>query len=77
LARPIRSLRRSWIKPDLYAAAGVPDYWVDVEAKRVRVFREPGSAGYATQVVLGPAGGLAPMAVDVPPLDLAVLFRGL
>jgi Uma2 family endonuclease len=66
------------IKPDLYAAAGVPDYWVvDVAAKRVRVFREPGGDGYASRAVLGPDGSAAPEAVDVPPLDLAALFRGL
>jgi Uma2 family endonuclease len=66
------------IKPDLYAAADVPDYWVvDIAAKRVRVFREPRGPGYATQVVLGPGGFVEPVAVDVPPLDLAELFRGL
>jgi Uma2 family endonuclease len=66
------------VKPELYAAAGVPDYWVvDLVAKRVRVFREPGGAGYAEQTILGPDGSIAPIAVDVPPLDLAELFRGL
>ena len=66
------------IKPELYAAAGVPDYWVvDVAAKRVHVFRGPGGDGYASRAVLGPAGSAAPVAVDVRPLDLAALFRGL
>jgi Uma2 family endonuclease len=66
------------IKPGLYAAAGVPDYWVvDVAAKRVRAFREPGGDGYASKAVLGPAGAIDPVAVDVSPLDLADLFRGL
>jgi Uma2 family endonuclease len=62
----------------LYAAAGVPDYWVvDMGAKRVRVFRDPGGHAYAAQEMLGPDGLAQPLAVDVPPLDLAELFRGL
>jgi Uma2 family endonuclease len=66
------------IKPDLYAAAGVPDYWVvDVAAKRVHVFREPSGGGYTALAVLGPEGFAEPVAVDVPALDLAELFRGL
>jgi Uma2 family endonuclease len=66
------------IKPDLYAAAGVPVYWVvDVVTKRVRVFREPRGGGYAARTMLGPDGSLAPVAVDVAPLELAELFRGL
>ena len=66
------------IKPELYAAAGVPDYWVvDGMAKRVRVFREPRGDGYASRTALGPGGFAEPVAVDVPPLDLAELFRGL
>jgi Uma2 family endonuclease len=66
------------IKPELYSAAGVPDYWVlDVAAKRVRVFPEPATDGYAAQSVRGPDGFLEPVAVDVPPLDLAAVFRGL
>jgi Uma2 family endonuclease len=66
------------VKPKLYAAAGVPDYWVvDVAAKRVHVFREPGGDGYTSRAVLGPDGTLEPVAVEVAPLDLARLFRGL
>lgn len=66
------------IKPELYAAAGVPDYWVvDIEAKRVRVFREPRAEGYASEALLGPEGFAEPLRVGVPPLDLAELFRGL
>jgi Uma2 family endonuclease len=66
------------LKPALYAAAGVPDYWVvDIAAKRIRVFREPRGGVYGSEVVAGPGGLAAPVAVDVPPLDLAELFRGL
>jgi Uma2 family endonuclease len=66
------------VKPELYAAAGVPDYWVvDLAAKRVHVFREPGGDGYASRAAHGPDGLLDPIAVDVPPIDIAELFRGL
>jgi Uma2 family endonuclease len=37
------------IKGPLYAAAGVPEYWiVDLVAGAVEVHREPGSDGYAS-----------------------------
>jgi Uma2 family endonuclease len=66
------------IKAALYAAAGIPDYWVvDVAARRVRVFRDPGADGYMTETVLGPAGVAEPLNLDVPALDLGELFRGL
>ena len=37
------------IKGPLYATAGVPEYWiVDVIARAVEVYRDPGADGYAT-----------------------------
>jgi Uma2 family endonuclease len=64
------------VKPPLYASAGVPDYWVvDVVNQRVVVFREPEPDGYASQTIHEPPGSLQPIAVDVPPLDLAQFFR--
>jgi Uma2 family endonuclease len=66
------------IKPALYAAAGVPELWVvDVGGRRVRVFRDPHGSGYATETTVTAPGSIAPLAVDVPGLDLAVLFAGL
>jgi Uma2 family endonuclease len=66
------------VKPPLYAAMGVPDHWVvDVVARRVHVHRDPTPDGYATITAHGPSGTLAPLAVDVPPLDLHALFDGL
>jgi Uma2 family endonuclease len=66
------------VKPELYAAAGVPDHWVvDVAAPRVQVLREPGGDGYGSQAVHKPDGLVQPVAVDLPPLDLAALFRRL
>jgi Uma2 family endonuclease len=66
------------VKPSLYAAMGVPDYWVvDVVSRRVHVHRDPTPDGYATLTTHGPAGTLTPLEVDVPALDLAALFDGL
>jgi Uma2 family endonuclease len=66
------------IKPPLYAGAGIPECWVvDVNAGRVRVFRDPTPDGYATYTTHGPTGMLQPLEVDVEPLDLQALFDGL
>lgn len=43
-------------KAQLYAAAGVPDYWVlDLAARRLHRFTGPTPAGYQAQAVLGEA----------------------
>lgn len=64
------------VKPPIYASMGVPDYWVvDVARQRVVVYREPRATGYASQSIHEAPGTLAPLHVDVPPLDLAQLFR--
>jgi Uma2 family endonuclease len=65
-------------KAALYAAAGVPEYWVvDVPARRLRVLTEPGGTRYDREVVLGSGGLAQPRHVDVAALDLAQLFAGL
>jgi Uma2 family endonuclease len=65
------------IKPDLYAAAGVPEYWVvDVGRRRLQVFTEPGSDGYRSTSTIAD-GTIAPTAVEVDPLDVAALLAGL
>lgn len=64
------------VKPRLYASAGVPEYWVvDVVNHRVIVFRDPQSRGYNEMTIHQAPGMLAPLHLDVPPLDLAQLFR--
>jgi Uma2 family endonuclease len=65
------------VKPDLYAQAGVPDYWVvDVQARCVRVFRDPHPTGYA-RTDIARNGTLEPLEITTEPLDLAALFDGL
>lgn len=66
-------------KGPVYAAAGIPEYWVvDLAAAAVDVFRDPGRdqagrAGYRTHLYLTPADGLTPLAVPgrtIPVRDL-------
>ena len=65
------------VKPALYAAAGVPELWVvDVRGRRVRIFSEPESGGYAAERTQA-AGRLEPSNIAVDPLDVETLFTGL
>lgn len=55
-------------KAELYATAGVPEYWVvDVEHRQLVVFRDPhplpaglGAVAYRTHTTLGPTDSVAP-----------------
>lgn len=52
VAKTSQSIDR--IKARVYAAAGVPEYWiVDLAARRIEVHGEPGDGGYATVTALG------------------------
>jgi Uma2 family endonuclease len=65
------------IKSALYAAAGVPDYWViDVARQRLEVRREPVGTEYRRLEVLGPGQSVSALALDLPALELDVLFHG-
>lgn len=56
-------------KAELYATAGIPDYWVvDVDGRRLLVFRDPvplptglGATAYQTRLVFGPADSVSPL----------------
>ena len=58
-------------KAELYATAGVPDYWViDLEHRQLIVFRDPqslpaglGATAYKTHLTLGPTDSISPLAV--------------
>jgi Uma2 family endonuclease len=56
------------MKAALYAAAGIPEYWIDnLVEDQVEVFREPltlasGAYGYRTRTVYQPGQTLAPEA---------------
>jgi Uma2 family endonuclease len=64
------------VKPPLYAAAAVLEYWVvDVDGGRVVVHRDPQPGGYARRVELTAGDRLAAGAVKLPELDVAELLR--
>ena len=46
----------------LYAKASIRDYWVvDINGRRLLVYRDPQAGDYATQQVLGPAEAVNPL----------------
>jgi hypothetical protein len=59
------------VKPALYAAAGVPDYWVvDVAGRRLEVRRDPVGEEYRRLEVLGPGQVISPLALELPAVGL-------
>jgi Uma2 family endonuclease len=65
-------------KAELYAMAGVPEYWVvDVAGRAVERFSRPGRAAFRARTTSAGPEHLAPAALDLAPVDLAGLFRGL
>jgi Uma2 family endonuclease len=63
-------------KLPIYARAGVPEYWiVDVDRRRIHVYRRPEGDGYLDHNVVRPGEPLAPAAFPDLVLDTAHLFR--
>ncbi len=59
------------VKADLYAAAGISEYWiVNLVEDVLEVYRDPREGAYATKFVLGRGGRIAPLAF--PDLEVAV-----
>ena len=59
------------VKPALYAAARVPDFWVvDVARRRLEVRRDPVGTEYRRLEVLGAGEKIAPLAFELPALAL-------
>jgi Uma2 family endonuclease len=57
------------IKAQIYAQSGITDYWVlDVNDRRLIVFREPHQTGYKSQVILDEPQTITPLAFP----DLAI-----
>jgi Uma2 family endonuclease len=66
------------VKTGLYAKGGVPVYWlVDIPARTVEVYSEPGPRGYGHFEVYGVGGTVPSPAEGVADLDVASLFAGL
>ncbi|NEO32100.1 MAG: Uma2 family endonuclease [Symploca sp. SIO3C6] len=59
-----RTLKRDReLKAPAYGHSGIREYWiVDINARQLYVFREPGAEGYAHQVVLAESDLIAPVA---------------
>ncbi len=62
-------------KAEIYAAAGTPDYWVlDLESRRLLVFRDPDAAGYLTQLTFAETASVAPLAMPSASIRVADLL---
>ncbi len=69
-------------KAEVYATAGVPDYWViDIPNRRLLVFRDPvalpaglGATAYRTRLTLTPADTVAPLAAPASAVKVADLL---
>lgn len=69
-------------KAELYATAGVPDYWViDLVNRQVIVFRNPqplpaglGATAYRTRLVFGPTDAVSPLAAATASTQVANLL---
>ena len=65
------------VKAELYAAAGVKDYWVVSAADEcVIVFREPGRNGYASKQSYAIGSEVSPLAFPAISLPVQRLFEG-
>ena len=62
-------------KADLYAAAGIPEYWVlDLNGRQLMVFRDPTENGYGTKFTVAADGTVAPLAKPDVPVKIADLL---
>jgi len=59
------------LKATEYAGSGIQDYWVlEVNKRELRVFREPTSEGYQSQVILEETARVSPL--EFPDLSIVV-----
>jgi Uma2 family endonuclease len=62
-------------KLPLYAKQGVPEVWIlDLEAKRLEIYREPGPGGYRRKLERGEAESIAPGALPIAALRVGAVF---
>ena len=59
----------------LYARASIREYWVvDINGRRLLVYRDPQAGDYATQQALGPADAVSPLAAPAASVRVADLL---
>ena len=59
----------------LYARAGIREYWVvDINGRRLLVYRDPQAGDYASLRALGPADATSPLAAPAATVRVAELF---
>lgn len=69
-------------KAELYATAGIPDYWVlDLNGRVLHVYRDPaplpaglGATTYGTRLTLGPADAVSPLSAPHSSVTVADLL---
>ena len=63
-------------KADLYAEAGIEEYWVvEATAKQIHVLRKPAAGEYQNRIVVAEGGSVAPQAAEDAELSVAALFN--
>jgi Uma2 family endonuclease len=63
------------VKKDLYAQAGIPEYWVmNLQTSELVIFRDLTDGGYRSEICLG-SGTISPLAFPDLSIDLFSLFR--
>lgn len=59
----------------LYARAGIRDYWVvDINGRRLLVYRDPQAGDFRTQQALGPGDAVAPLATPAAVVQVTDLL---
>ncbi len=62
-------------KAQIYAAAGLADYWVlDIEDRRLLVFRDPDASGYRSKITLAETDTISPLAAPSGSIRVADLL---
>lgn len=63
-------------KADLYASAGIPDYWVvNVEDQCLEVYRKPSKKGYREKTTYSISDSVAPLSLPHVKLSVRALFE--
>jgi Uma2 family endonuclease len=71
----VTSLEVDRAKSDIYAEAGVKEYWIVCpERKLVEVYRQAAPLGYGECTIVAAPAALAPASLPGVQVDLAVLF---